>query len=34
MVFQKKLDKFDKVIWAENPANNDFQWTIGGDVNQ
>jgi len=27
----EKLDKFDKVIWAENPANNDFQWTIGGD---
>jgi len=27
----EKLDKFDKVIWAENPANNDFQWCIGGD---
>ena len=27
----EKLDKFDKVIWAENPANDDFQWTIGGD---
>ena len=20
----EKLDKFDKVIWAENPANDDF----------
>ena len=27
----EKLDKFDKVLWAENPANDDFQWTIGGD---
>ena len=27
----EKLDKFEKVIWAENPANDDFQWTIGGD---
>ena len=27
----EKLDKFDKVIWAENPANDDFQWTIGSD---
>ena len=21
----------DRIIWAENPANDDFQWTIGGD---
>jgi len=27
----EKLDKFENVIWAENPANDDFQWTIGGD---
>lgn len=28
----EKLDKFDEVIWAENPANpEDFAWTIGGD---
>ena len=28
----EKLDKFDEVIWAENPANpEDYAWTIGGD---
>jgi len=28
----EKLDKFEKVIWAENPANpDDYAWTIGGD---
>lgn len=26
------LDKLDRVVWAENPANpDDFAWTMGGD---
>jgi len=26
------LDKLDRVVWAENPANpDDFSWTMGGD---
>lgn len=28
----EKLDKLDRVVWAENPANpDDFAWTMGGD---
>lgn len=28
----EKLDKLERVIWAENPANiDDFAWTMGGD---
>ena len=28
----EKLDKLERVIWAENPANEgDFGWTMGGD---
>jgi len=28
----ENLDKLDRVVWAENPANpDDFAWTIGGD---
>lgn len=28
----EKLDKLDRVVWAENPANpDDFSWTMGGD---
>lgn len=28
----EKLDKLDRIVWAENPANpNDFAWTMGGD---
>ena len=27
----EKLDKFDNVIWAENPIQDDYSWTIGGD---
>ena len=28
----EKLDKFDDIIWAENPVDpNEFEWTIGGD---
>jgi len=28
----EKLDKLERVIWAENPANiHDFAWTMGGD---
>ncbi len=28
----EKLDKLERVVWAENPANpNDFAWTMGGD---
>ena len=28
----ENLDKLDRVVWAENPANpNDFAWTIGSD---
>lgn len=28
----QNLDKLDRVVWAENPANpNDFAWTMGGD---
>lgn len=28
----QNLDKLDRVVWAENPANpDDFAWTMGGD---
>lgn len=28
----EKLDKLERVVWAENPANpGDFSWTMGGD---
>jgi hypothetical protein len=28
----EKLDKLDRIVWAENPANpDDFAWTMGGD---
>jgi len=28
----EKLDKLDRIVWAENPANpDDFSWTMGGD---
>ena len=28
----EKLDKLERVVWAENPANpDDFAWTMGGD---
>lgn len=27
----EKLDKFENVIWAENPVQDDYGWTIGGD---
>ena len=27
----EKLDKFEDIIWAENPVSDDFAWTIGGD---
>jgi hypothetical protein len=28
----EKLDKLERVLWAENPANpDDFSWTMGGD---
>ncbi len=28
----EKLDKLERVMWAENPANpDDFSWTMGGD---
>jgi len=27
----EKLDKFEDVIWAENPVDNHYSWTIGGD---
>ena len=28
----QNLDKLERVMWAENPANpNDFAWTMGGD---
>ena len=27
----EKLDKFENVIWAENPVQDDYSWTIGGD---
>ena len=28
----QNLDKLERVVWAENPANpDDFAWTIGGD---
>ena len=28
----ENLDKLDRVVWAENPANaDDFAWTMGGD---
>jgi len=28
----EKLDKLDRVVWAERPANpDDFAWTMGGD---
>ena len=27
----EKLDKFEDIIWAENPVKDDFGWTIGGD---
>lgn len=27
----EKLDKFENVIWAENPVDNHYSWTIGGD---
>jgi len=27
----EKLDKFEDIIWAENPISDDFAWTIGGD---
>lgn len=27
----EKLDKFEDVIWAENPVDDHYSWTIGGD---
>ncbi len=28
----EKLDKLDRIVWAENPTNpDDFAWTMGGD---
>ena len=27
----EKLDKFENVIWAENPVDEHYSWTIGGD---
>ena len=28
----EKLDKLERIVWAENPANpDDFAWTMGGD---
>ena len=27
----EKLDKFEDVIWAENPVSDHYSWTIGGD---
>ncbi len=27
----EKLDKFEDVIWAENPVDDHYLWTIGGD---
>jgi hypothetical protein len=28
----ENLDKLERVVWAENPANpHDFAWTMGGD---
>jgi hypothetical protein len=27
----EKLDKFDRVIWAESPVGDHFQWTTGSD---
>lgn len=28
----EKLDKLERIVWAENPANpGDFSWTMGGD---
>jgi len=27
----EKLDNFERVIWAENPVGDNFNWTIGGD---
>jgi len=28
----QNLDKLDRIVWAENPANpDDFAWTMGGD---
>lgn len=28
----EKLDKFEDVIWAENPVGDHYSWTIGGDT--